>query len=192
MFDRLSSGQPISMTTLAETLTNAKTSLTGSVKEIGQRYGGASELPLGGYVVTLATYTTLVATLTATARVTGRKAPDGLSVKDAVMMAVAIHKLSRLLTKDPVTSPIRAPFAVHEGVSGPAELADEPRGRGAGKTIGELVTCPFCAEVWIGTGMTAGLVFLPTMTRLVMGTFAAVAGADILQYVHAWLEKSSE
>jgi Protein of unknown function (DUF1360) len=187
MFDRLKPGQPCSMATL----THARTRLTDSIKEIGQRYVGDSELPLGGYVATLATYTALVVTLTVAAELTGREAPDGLSVKDTVIMSVATHKLSRLLTKDPVTSPIRAPFAAHEGVSGPAELADRPRGHGAEKTIGELVTCPFCAEVWVATTMTAGMVFLPKMTRLVMGTFAAVAGADILQYVHAWLERKA-
>ena len=174
------------------TLTETTTRLAGSIKEVGQRYVGDSDLPLGGYLGTLATYSTLVATLTALARATGRKAPDGLGVKDAVMMALATHKLSRILTKDPVTSPLRAPFAAHKGVSGPAELADQPRGHGAEKTIGELVTCPFCAEVWISTGMTAGLIFLPKMTRLVIGTFTAVAGADILQYVHSWLERTAE
>lgn len=92
----------------------------------------------------------------------------------------------------PRHNPLRAPFASYEGMSGPAELADEPRGRGEEKTIGQLATCPFCAEVWIGTGLTAGLVFLPSMTRLVMGTLAALAGADILQFVHAWLSNKAE
>jgi hypothetical protein len=188
MFESLSSGQPCSMATLTQTTTR----LTDSVKDIGQRYLGGSDLPLGGYAATLATYTTLVATITAAARVSGRKVPDGFPVKDAVMMAVATHKLSRILTKDPVTSPLRAPFAKHDGVSGPAELADEPRGHGTEKTIGELVTCPFCAEVWIATGMTAGLIFVPRLTRIVMGTFASVAGADILQYVHTLLDKATE
>jgi len=187
MFDRPNLGQRRSMATLTQTTTR----LTDSIKEIGQRYVGDADLPLGGYAGTLAIYAALVATLTATARATGREAPRDLPVKDAVLMAVATHKLSRLLTKDPVTSPIRAPFASHEGVSGSAELADQPRGHGAEKTIGELVTCPFCAEVWVATTMTAGLIFLPRMTRLVMGTFAAIAGADILQYAHAWLEQKA-
>jgi hypothetical protein len=187
MFDRLEYGQPSSMATLTQTTTR----LADSIKDVGHRYAGSSELPLGGYAVTLATYTTLVATLTAAVRATGQEVPDGLTVKDAVMMAVATHKLSRILTKDPVTSPIRAPFASNKGVSGPAELADQPRGHGAEKTIGELITCPFCAEVWIATGMTAGLIFLPRVTRLVTGTFASVAGADILQYLHAWLERKA-
>lgn len=169
----------------------ATSRLAESVKQIGRRYSGGADLPLRGYLITMTTYGTLVAALTALARASGQEVPDGLSATDVLMSAAATHKLSRLLTKDPVTSPLRAPFASYEGTSGPAELADEPRGHGAEKSIGELVTCPFCAEVWVGTGLTAGLVFLPRMTRLVAGTFAALAGADILQYVHAWLERAT-
>jgi hypothetical protein len=39
--------------------------------------------------------------------------------------------------------------------------------------------------------LTAGLVYLPRTTRLAMGTLAALAGADVLQFAHAWLEKSA-
>lgn len=172
------------------------TAMTGriaqSVKEIGERYSGGAGFPLRGYLLTMMTYGALVTVLTALARATGRHVPPRLEPADVALSAAATHKLSRLLTKDPITSPLRAPFASYEGTSGPAELADQPRSRGEEKTIGELVTCPFCAEVWIGTGLTAGLVFMPRTTRLVMGTFAALAGADILQYVHAWLNKKSE
>src|SRR6266568_6180594 len=51
----------------------------------------------------------------------------------------------RLITKDPVTSPLRAPFTVFEGQEGQAELKEEVRGHGARKAVGELVTCPFCS-----------------------------------------------
>jgi len=165
--------------------------LASSARELGQRYSGGADLPLRGYLVTMATYGTLVTALTGLARATGRPVPSRMEPFDVLLSAAATHKLSRLLTKDPVTSPLRAPFASYEGTSGPAELADQPRGRGERKTIGELVTCPFCAEVWIGTGLTAGLVFLPRMTRLVTGTFAALAGADALQYAHAWMAKKA-
>ena len=165
--------------------------LAGSVRDLGQHYAGGADVPLGGYLATMATYGTLVGALTALARATGRPVPARMEPLDVLLSAAATHKLSRLLTKDPVTSPLRAPFASYEGTSGPAELADQPRGHGDRKTIGELVTCPFCAEVWIGTGLTAGLIFLPRMTRLVTGTFAALAGADALQYAHAWMAKKA-
>jgi hypothetical protein len=188
MFDGLLRGQPDDMTSEA-TITRR---IAQSVKEIGERYSGGADLPLRGYLITMTTYGAVVIALTVLARATGRRVPSRLEPVDVALSAAATHKFSRLLTKDPVTSPLRAPFASYEGMSGPAELADEPRGRGEEKTIGQLVTCPFCAEVWIGTGLTAGLVFLPRMTRLVMGTFAALAGADILQFVHSWLSNKAE
>lgn len=59
---------------------------------------------------------------------------------DVTFCAIATHKLSRLLAKDPVTSPPRVPFTRYAGASGPAELQEDVRGQGAQKTIGELVT----------------------------------------------------
>jgi hypothetical protein len=165
--------------------------LAKSARELGQRYSGGADLPLRGYLLTMTGYGTLVAALTVLARATGRPLPARMEPLDVALLAAATHKLSRLLTKDPVTSPLRVPFASYHGKSGPAEQADQPRGRGERKTIGELVTCPFCAEVWIGTALSAGLVFLPRMTRLVTGTFAALAGADALQYGHAWMAKKA-
>ena len=66
-------------------------------------------------------YAGVVGTLAAAARVTGREVPDGLRVQDIALSALATHKLSRLLAKDPVTSPLRAPFTAYQG-------------RGAGRT----------------------------------------------------------
>jgi len=43
--------------------------------------------------------------------------------------------------------------------------------------------------VWVATGFTAGLIYLPRTTRLAMGTLAALVGADLLQYGHAWLQR---
>jgi hypothetical protein len=59
------------------------------------------------------------------------------------------------------------------------------------KTIGELITCPFCTGVWVATGMTAGMIYLPRTTRLAMGTLAALAGADVLQFAYAALEQAA-
>jgi hypothetical protein len=141
----------------------------------------------------MATYSAVVTGLAGAARLTGRGLPDDpMSARDVVVAAAATHKLSRLLAKDPVTSPLRAPFTSFAGTSGPAELAEDVRGQGAQKTVGELVTCPFCTGIWVATGLSAGLVFAPRATRLVAGTFAALAGADVLQFAHSWLAKTAE
>ena len=52
-------------------------------------------------------------------------------------------------------------------------------------SIGELITCPFCLDVWIATGFTLGLVFAPRVTRLVATAFTAVTGADFLHLLYA-------
>jgi hypothetical protein len=139
----------------------------------------------------MATYSAIAGSLAAIARITGRDVPDGLSIRDGVLSALATAQLSRLLAKDPVTSPLRAPFTSFKGTEGPAELSERVRGSGARKVLGEMVTCPFCLGLWVATGFTAGLVYLPRTTRLAVGTFAALFGADMLQFARTWLEKAS-
>ena len=46
--------------------------------------------------------------------------------------------------------------------------------------LGELLTCPFCTAVWVASGLAAGLVFAPRLTRFGMGVASAIAGADFL------------
>lgn len=88
-----------------------------------------------------------------------------------------------------MTSPLRAPFTTYQGTAGPAEPNEEVRGTGGHKAVGELISCPFCVSVWVATGLAAGLIYLPRTTRLTIGTLAAPAGADLLQYTHAWLQQ---
>jgi hypothetical protein len=125
-------------------------------------------------------YGGLVGALAALARATGRRPPDRISATDVAMLGVATHKLSRLLTKDAVTSPLRAPFTRYAEPAGEAELNEQPRGTGTRHAVGELVSCPFCAGVWIATGLSAGLVFAPRLTRLVAAAASAVAVSDFM------------
>jgi hypothetical protein len=168
------------------------TALIDETRKQRDQYSHGEDRPLGGYLATLTTYSGLVTGLALLARATGRDIPGELSTGDVIRCALATHKLSRLLAKDPVTSPLRAPFTSYEGTSGPSELSEEVRGRGGRKTIGELVTCPFCAGVWVATAFTAGLVYLPRTTRLAIATLSALAGADLLQFAHALLEQAAE
>ncbi len=173
------------------TFTDLKDRVAAAASAQGARYSQGEDRPLRGYAATMTVYAGLVGALAGLARATGRDIPERVPAADIAMCAAATHKLSRLLAKDPVTSPLRAPFTAYRGTEGPAELREEVRGQGGRKTVGELVTCPFCTGVWVATGLTAGLVYLPRTTRIAMGTLAALAGADMLQYVHAWLEKAA-
>jgi hypothetical protein len=96
------------------------------------------------------------------------------------------------VSKDSVTSPLRAPFTRYEGVSGPAELKEGVRGTGFRKAVGELLSCPFCLSQWVSTGFTFGLLTAPRATRWTASVFASLALADFLQFAYAWAEQRAE
>ncbi|HEV2087668.1 MAG TPA: DUF1360 domain-containing protein [Cryptosporangiaceae bacterium] len=154
--------------------------LTRVAHQVKRSYAGTAQRPLGGYLAVLGTYAGVVGTLSGAALALGRRPPERVPAGDLVLFSVATHKLSRLLAKDSILSPLRAPFTGYQEPAGEGELNEEVRGQGVRHAVGELVTCPFCVGVWIATGFFAGTVFAPRMTRLVAGTFAAVAGADML------------
>jgi hypothetical protein len=141
------------------------------------------ERPLRGYAVALGAFAAAAGAVAGLARLTGRALPR-VSAGDVALLAVSTHKVSRLLTKDAVTSPLRAPFVQFEEPAGEAELNESPRGHGLQHTVGELITCPFCAAVWVAGGLAAGLVLAPRLTRFGMGVAAAVAGADFLHLAY--------
>ena len=123
----------------------------------------------------------------AAAAVLGRRrgvTVPSVSAWDTARMAAATYKGSRLLAKDKVTAPLRAPFTRPVEPGAGSEVNDEPTGEGARRTVGELLSCPFCLGQWIATGLAVGLVFAPRMTRLVASTLTAAAGADFLHYAY--------
>ncbi|WP_169987718.1 DUF1360 domain-containing protein [Microbispora sp. H10836] len=166
--------------------------MTETLQEIKREYEGEESRPLASYTRVLAVYGGAVGALLAAAKLTGRTGPEKIKVMDLMLMGLFTHRLSRTLAKDPVTSPIRAPFTRYEGVSGPAELKEEVRGHGLQHAVGELLTCPFCLSQWIATGYAAGTVFFPRVTRLAGATMTAVAISDWLQLAYARLMKAAE
>ncbi len=138
----------------------------------------------GAHLATVATYTGVVLAVAAVAHRRGAAVP-AISGLDTVRLALATYKGARLLSKDKVTAPLRAPFTSRQGPGEANEVNDAPRGEGARRTVGELVSCPFCLSQWVATGLVTGMVFAPRLTRLVTTTLAAVAGADFLHHAYA-------
>lgn len=156
-----------------------------------EAYTVGADRPLGSYTGTLTVYgITTGAMVLLGRRRRGRLRAIGLH--DVALMTVTTHKVSRLIAKDPVTSPLRAPFTRCSGTAVPAEVAEEVRGKGVRHAVGELVTCPFCVAQWVATTYGAGLVFGPQATRLAGATMTAVAGSDWLQLAYARLQRSAE
>jgi hypothetical protein len=159
--------------------------VVGGVRGEADAYRVGEDRPLGGYVLVMAVFAGLVAGAAGVAAATGRRLPE-VSPLELALLAAGTHKLSRLISKDAVTSPVRVPFTRYSGAGGPAEVTEEARtDSGLRHAIGELITCPFCLDLWIATGFAFGFVFAPRLTRLVAGTFTALTGADFLQLAYA-------
>ncbi len=174
-----------------EQLQDGVAQVAQNAKATADAYRGDEQRPLGGYVVIMALFGALLSGAAGLALSTGRRLPPGVGPWDLVLLAAGTHKLSRTLTKDAVTSPLRAPFTRYRETGGPGEVMEEVRHRdGLRHSIGELVTCPFCLDVWIAAGFTIGLVFAPRLTRLIAATLTAVTGADFLHLLYAKAQES--
>ncbi|ANB07799.1 hypothetical protein SAM40697_3841 [Streptomyces ambofaciens] len=150
-------------------------------------YAAGEARPLRGYLAAMTAFGVYTAGWATAVKVRGRPLPDRPVPWDVALTAVATFRLSRLLSKASVTSPLRAPFTTFQGPQGPAELHEEARSEGAKDTVGELVTCPFCMSVWVASTLTAGQLLWPRATRTAMGALTALAGADALQLTYGAL-----
>ena len=166
------------------TADNGSGGLASKAAQTAEAYAHGEERPLGGYLALLSVYGGVVTALGVIAKLAGRELPERPSAGDVALFALATHKAARIIAKDPVTSPLRAPFTTFDGQSGPAELKEQVRGRGMKHAVGELVTCPFCLSQWVATGFWFGRVVRPRETRLLASVFATVAVADALQLAY--------
>lgn len=157
-------------------------------------YAPHEHRPLGGYLAAMGVYAGVTGALAAVVRSTGRPVPTRPTNSDVVLLSIATHKLSRLLAKDAITSPLRAPFTRYDKPIGSGEVMEQVRDEGSGTrhAIGELLSCPFCLAVWVATGLTGGLVLAPRLTRLVATALTAVAASDFLQMAYAVCQQAAE
>ena len=163
------------------------------VRREADAYRGDDPRPLGGYAAVLGVYSSVVLLTAVIAAATGRRLPERWGTQDLVTVTLGSQKLSRTLSKDAVTSPIRAPFAHYAGTGGPAEVHEESRMSSQLRhSLGELLTCPFCLDIWVATAFVIGLIFAPRLTRLIAGSFTALAGADFLQLAYAMAQQAAE
>jgi len=159
--------------------------------EVQQQYAHGKPRPLRGYVVLMGAYAVLSGGLVAWAR---KSAPQDRQLRwgDLARITVATARLGRLVTKDSVTSPLRAPLTRYAGHGLPSEVNEEVAGWARSRTlphaVAELVTCPFCMAQWTATGLVCAHVLAPRRARMATDILVAAAGADALQYAMASLE----
>lgn len=142
--------------------------------------------PLGSYLVLMSTYGTLVGGSLAALRAAGKELPERVDPVDVALVGLATQKVARLIAKDKVTAPLRAPFTEDTGDAGQGEVHQEPKDDHPLQfAVGELLECPYCLGTWVAGGFSVGLVAAPRLTRFVAGVFAAQAIADRVQLDYA-------
>jgi hypothetical protein len=148
-------------------------------------YAPDEDRPLGGMLGAMGVYSAVVTAGAAAMKASGRELPDRIPLGDALLLTIGTFRLARRIAKDPITSPLRAPFTTFRGTSGEAEICEEVREHGGVKhAVGELLTCPFCLAQWVGTGFVFSYATAPRATRLAALTMTIVAGADVLQFAY--------
>jgi len=165
---------------------------TAPLDDLANGYAPPGEdRPLAAYGGMMATFGLELGTALGVLRASGNELPERPRASDLVLGAVATQKVSRLLTKDRVTSVIRAPLTRYQEAAGHGEVEEQPRGNGLRLAIGELLVCPFCLAQWVAATFAVGLVAAPRLTRFVAGIFVIETLSDVLQLAYKAAEDRS-
>lgn len=151
---------------------------------LAEHYAPGQERPLRAYALIAGTYSSAAALGVLALRARRGELPERLSLRDVLMIGIATHKLSRLITKDKVTSFVRAPFTRFQESSGHGEVEEQACGHGLRLAVGELLVCPYCIAQWVATAFTFGLVGAPRVTRLLGSILVAHTVSDFLQVAY--------
>jgi hypothetical protein len=109
---------------------------------------------------------------------------------DLLLYGLATEHISRVITKDSLTSVLRSPFTRFKEAAGEGEVNEEVIGTGVRHAVGELLTCPFCVAQWVATGLIAGSVALPGFTTAVVSVSAAARVSDYLDLLYGLLRQA--
>jgi hypothetical protein len=149
------------------------------------------ERPLAAYSLVTAAFGGVFAGSLLAARRRGHELPGAIETRDIVLWGLATHKLTRLISKDRVTSFLRAPFTEYQDRTGHGELEEKARGHGVRLALGELLVCPYCLGQWVVGGFAVGAVAAPRLTRLLAAMWTAEAIADAAQLAYETAERRS-
>ena len=143
-------------------------------------YAPGEERPLRHYAVMSTVFAAGLAGAVVAGRRSGRL-PERIPITDVLVMGVATHKISRVISKSKIGGFFRAPFTRLEGPAGQGEVSESARGTGARYAIGELLLCPYCLSQWTSAGLLGGYMLDPRVIRFLSSIYTAQTIADFLQ-----------
>ncbi|HLU68681.1 MAG TPA: DUF1360 domain-containing protein, partial [Kofleriaceae bacterium] len=146
-------------------------------------------MPLGGYAALVGLFTAAVGGFLGWAS-RRRRLPHRVSAADIVLLGVATQKLTRLVGRDFVTAPLRAPFTRYQGSLLPGEVKERSRGHGLRRAVGDLLTCEYCLAPWISAGLFATHALNPPLARFIAAMTAAVSLSDAGNHLYLALARA--
>ena len=148
-----------------------------------------AEMPLEGYATLLVAYGAIFGGLLGA--LSSRADASAPRAGDIAMLGIATHKIGRIITKDWVTSPLRAPFVEYIESAGGGEVNERSRGRGLQRAVGDLLTCPWCIAPWVAGTLYSLFLIRPRAARIVAAGFTSVAISDLLQHAYGIVRRAS-
>ncbi len=141
--------------------------------------------PLGSRLALSSGFVAALLAFLVARRRSGSGLPERIEASDLALLSGASFKLGRLIAKEKVSAPIRAPFTEYQGkAEAPGEVEERPRGTGLRAALGELLVCPYCLGMWVVSALTVGIVTVPRETRLVASILSALGVSDFLQLAY--------
>lgn len=171
---------------MASSLAHGTEGQTVSGTDVTEEDAGKLYRPLGSYAVLTGAFLGGFGAILAIAEARDR-VPRQVELVDIALVGIASHKLARLVSKDEVTSFVRAPF-VEVRADENDDIEEEPAGRGPRRAIGELLTCPSCIGQWAAAGLVASHLWAPRTTRAVASVFVADTISDFLHVAYRGLK----
>ncbi len=159
-----------------------------AISQIFEGYKGGEEMPLAGYATLFGVYNIAILVMLLSERSPRERWRDNISLTDILLLSVATYKISRVVSSDRVTSPLRAPFMEYIEPNGASEVKEKVRGTGMQRAVGDLLHCPFCLGSWVAAALGTGLIVRPKTTRFVSKIFTVVALADVFQHAYGILK----
>lgn len=92
-------------------------------------------------------------------------------MKEDILDALAVHRLTKLVIDDTITEDLR-------------EWVWEKYGQPDESKVGYLFTCPWCVSIWMGIGVTAARTMAPK-------TWRAASYVLAFSSVTGWIEEHS-
>ena len=111
---------------------------------------------------------------------------------DFTLLGFATYRLGRLAAFDKVSEPLRQPFTKTEPDPSGAGETVAPKGAGARRALGELLSCPICSGTWIAAMLVYGLGLAPGPTRAFLAIMSAIGVAELLNAATEALQWTGE